>query len=233
MGWRRWSRSTKRGNVAREFRKLDFDDVPSLHSCQLRKVLDEDLRRAIEVVPGILGRALSAIKFSLYISESREGLHCADEGDTLLLREGFLRAALAEFVGMEEMAKSSSPTNVHHVSICSSKKPLLHILRELRNHELHLRASPLSSISKPVSLVSVRQCESPPVELEIPIWYVDSITTESFQLLRNARYYQAEDLKQMVAWFNRAQKEWGICHLIWLAVNEYARIVVSTLSSAR
>lgn len=204
--------------------------MPSLESCPVFIAFDEDASEALVPYPSVRNRALTTIRFAWYVSQESRELHC-HEDETVAIREGFLRAALAEFVGMEEMVKRVVPVGVQPHRIHDSKKPLLHILRELRNHELHLRSSPMSSATRNVLFRFGIRPEDPPKEFELTIWFVEGVTVTSFKALRNACRYSNDDIVRLVEWFNAAQRKWGVNHLIWLAVHDYAREVISRCQS--
>jgi hypothetical protein len=148
-----------------------------------------------------------------------------------MVREGLMRAALTEFVSIEDVLQLDLQDLGLHQSplrLNDTDRPLLHIFRELRNHEVHLRHGRLRSISRDVSWGHYdRQEEATPLTIEL--WLLDGVTAESFGTLRNARAYGEADIRRMVELFNFAQAEWGIQDLFLNAVEEYCCLLADAV----
>lgn len=195
---------------------LDFDLLPRLDSYRVFLSLDAEIKKALAKLPETLARANGACH---YCHEIR------DDGRAIEARESALRSALAEFVSMEESLGrdlSSAGIGAAPVKITESQSPLLHIVRELRNLEIHLQTSRLKSVVKEVTYVGDNY--------QLNIWVAGDITESDFMKLRNARRYKRDDLVKMVEWSNRAQKKWGIDQLIYRAIVEYCRMIIKVYS---
>lgn len=194
--------------------------------------IDDAISQSITSLRRVSSRAHNAVRFAYWSQLSANDLRC-QATDVPQLREGCLRAALMEFSSIEDVQlqdyNEAELTN-KPVKLNDTNHPLLHIFRELRNHEVHLRQSELRAISKDVLWGDVvRPQEATP--LTISIWVLDGITVQSFSALKNARSYSKEQITKMLNWFNSSQENWGFQELLCLAIEEYCREIAMQLSS--
>jgi hypothetical protein len=196
---------------------LDFGDVPDLAYTTAWIRLEDEVVNAMAKFPRTLERARCAVHFCHGISY--------DPDTEVFLRQGYMRASLAEFVGMEDALKQELPLigiSALPIKANSSRKPLLHIIRELRNFEIHLHSSPLSPQNKSV-LWGHYERPHKARPLDIQIWIIDDLTVDQFNKLNNAKDYNKDDVLQLIGWFNAAQKEWGVHDLILRAIGTFCR----------
>lgn len=194
---------------------LDFNLLPQLDSYRVFLSLGDEIKTALAKLPETLARANGACHHC----------HKVRSDGPIEAKESALRSALAELVSMEESLGrdlNNAGIGAAPVKITESQNPLLHIVRELRNLEIHLQTSRLKSVEKEVTYVGDNY--------QIDIWVAGDITESGFMKLRNAKRYKREDVVKMVDWFNWAQKEWGINQLIYRAVVEYCRMIIKTYS---
>jgi hypothetical protein len=115
------------------------------------------------------------------------------------------------------------------IKITDLPNPLLHLMRELRNLEIHLTSSQLSKANKDVTVI-IFDAEH---QSQTTVWTVNDLTVEKFQELRYARNrYTKEEIEKMVNWFNEAQYDWGVSDLLFRAIVEWASAIVKTYSLA-
>jgi hypothetical protein len=109
--------------------------------------------------------------------------------------------------------------------IACTADPLLHIIRELRNLEIHLHSSSLTAHE---ITVFWRDRTNPDREhaLTDDAWCIDDLTPQRFSLSRNARHYTQANMQRLVKWFNAAQQEWGVAELVRLAILRYRRLII-------
>lgn len=198
---------------------LDFTKVPTLDKGHFFMRIERDVALEIGHFRRLMARANNAVRFISWSEGDSTLLHC-NESEVQQLREGCFRAALTEFASMEDVQRLDYEEHGvvrAQIKLNDTANPLLHIFRELRNLEIHLRHSKLRSFPKDV-LWGKKE-----VPLTIDIWVVEGVTPESFALLRNAKNYSSQQIEQMVNWFNAAQAEWGVQELFLLAVEEYCR----------
>ena len=151
-----------------------------------------------------------------------EVMHCG-EGEAGRLREGFLRAALAELVSVEDVLKIDLGLGESDrvLRMNSTALPHLHLVRELRNHELHLHHNRLASFSCELLWGDVNKPEEAK-PLTASMWTLEGVTAQSVASLRNGGRYSAQEIQAMVDWFNRTQAEWGVHEVLLRAAHDYA-----------
>jgi len=204
--------------------RLDFTLLDRRNYREVFVVLPDEIKNALEVLPETCARFEGAVRFCWYVSGTTDVLH-ADEPKATRMREAFLRASLAEYVSVEDTLKRDLlkiGSNAKPIKIRDLANPLLHLVRELRNLEIHLTSSQLSSSKKRVRFAGQ--------EHETTIWTVNDLTVQKFEELQNAKHYSKEDIERMVNWFNEAQYDWGVEHLAFRAIVEWASAIVKTYS---
>jgi hypothetical protein len=140
-------------------------------------------------------------------------------------QQGFLRASLAEFVGMEEalpLDLSSLGIALTAKRLSESPSPLLRSIRELRHMRIHVICN--SMTTAPNEVVYLEKT------LNVGMFLVQDWTEEKFEELRNSRHYDEKSIKELVGWFNEAQRHFGIQDLVIRAVQEYASDIIGTYS---
>ncbi|MBD1925984.1 hypothetical protein H6F74_06760 [Trichocoleus sp. FACHB-90] len=117
---------------------LDFSLLPDLKYSVWLYTLGNEIENSLRALPKTLGRAEAAMFFVYQLA-------CSDDSGPR--KEAYLRAALAEFVSMEEMLArdlanlgKSEPI----LKCIDTKDPLIHIAKALRNLEIHLQSSKMS-----------------------------------------------------------------------------------------
>lgn len=207
---------------------LDFNDVPIFEMSKFFVRLDREVSEAIAGFPQTAERALCATHFCWRISFRDDRA-----SDTAVaLRQGYMRASLAEFVGMEE----ALARDLHRLAIPakpikanSGRRPLLHIIRELRNFEIHLHSSPLTEQRQQAIWPAPRKGEEINY-VDHHSWIIDDLTENEFSKLKNAKYYRIDDIRRLVAWFKSAQRKWGVHDLILRAIETFCNDIISRYS---
>jgi hypothetical protein len=177
--------------------------------------LDKDVEDGLRIFPEVRDRLLNALYFCGCIESDTENR----------LRSGYLRAALAELVSVEDtlyrlQRRNELPGGVRRLN--HSSNPLLHIVRELRNLEIHLRSSTLDSEKRELLWGHVdRPEDATPVSWTI--WWLDDLDLQAFEALYNFKRYDRAAFAKALAWFDEAQRQWGISELVLRAIKEYAR----------
>jgi len=210
--------------------KLDFHLVQGLPAPGVFVRLPPDTEASLDRLPETLKRANAAVRFA-YLAESSAEIIRVRAQDEIPMREAYLRASLGEFVSMEGTARrdfSALGLQASPPMIRDSHSPLLHALRELRNVNFHLATSGIREDSKPVTW----HFDGQDHHLDYSLTLVDGFTLDQFMASQNAKYYDPDDVRRIVDWFAREQKEWGVPHLIVLAVGQYADTLIAQLQRA-
>lgn len=205
---------------------LDFSLLPNITHARAFMLMEDEAVADVAPLKRVSERAFNATRFAYWSGASSEMLRC-EESEVQQLREGCFRAALTEFASIEEVQSldyadcgiSRTPLRLNE-----TPNPLLHVFRELRNLEVHLRQSELRSRPKDVWWGHMsRPAEA--TQLTIAIWTVEALTPHAFGALRNAKQYSPDQISRMVSWLNAAQNEWGIQEVFLVAVEQYCRLL--------
>lgn len=206
-------------------RKLNFDLAPTdFHRRPSTYNLPFIFEAPLSILPETVNRASIAVKFCWFATVSPDDLlHCGDAEKCRALREGFLRAALAEFVSMEDaLGRDLQRAGIKETfRIYESENPHLHIVRELRNLEVHLRSTELKAELRTYTYADRDMKPVPGSNHESRIWTSDLLRPEDLMRLNNAKYYSRADLDRMCEWFNEAQLSWGLPDVVFRAVLSY------------
>jgi hypothetical protein len=197
---------------------LDFSLLPNLDIGSMFGGLRDELTKPIKS----LHRALSRL-------ETAEHAACKStqnvEDRTLDQRAAYMRWASVDLVSASELLpldlgelKLKRPPH----TLSRSKSPLIHLVKEFRNLEVHLRPSKLSQ-----SAINVLWGDPDPAkahaEFDMQIWLVTDFDVKAFKQLKNATRYESRDLVKMIDWFNDAQRRWGAGDLIKRAIQTYCK----------
>jgi len=208
---------------------LDFSLLTRPNYRELFVCLPDEIERSIEVLPETSARFLAALRFCWYVSATPDVLF-SEEPKATRLREAFLRASLAEYVSIEDTLKRDLlklNLTARPIKIFSLENPLLHIMRVLRNLEIHLTSAKLSHSKKDVvAVVSEAEHQS-----QTTIWTIDYLTVEKFrEPYKVSEHYSKPETESMVKWLNEAQYDWGVNHLLFRAICEWASAIVERYS---
>ena len=184
--------------------------------------LPENLRKPLAAFPESRDRADSAMYFAYRASCSDKALY-ADSETAIRRREAYFRAALAEFVSIEEaLTRDLARKGVSQkaVKIRESTNPLLHLMRLFRHLWIHLTSPRLNSRQ-----VEAAWSGAQPEDFDITVWLVSDLSIKALDGLRDAKRYSQDQLEKMVTWFNQAQEKWGASYLLEIAITEYVRLI--------
>lgn len=195
-------------------RVLDF--TPLRRECTPTFMcLPREEEQRLASTPLTLDRLQSALHFANL-------LRCAKQEHEMMRAGAYFRASLAEFVSVQEIARVEA-SNWKKFELLDTTLPLPHMLKLLRNMQIHVRTVSLKDRRMWLHLrlaVGAR-----PVETSK--WCVDDLTPEQLLELRafkiNKPQYNQEQATQLVTWFQDAQELFGVPDLVWYAVNDAAR----------
>jgi hypothetical protein len=201
----------------------DLALLPKIDYGHMSFALDKAIGDQISPLRRASERIENSIKLTWFSDSDDNTLHCA-ANDTRRLREGFLRSALAELVSVEEilglnlvdLGRTDRILRMNDTSL-----PHLHLVRELRNHELHLRHGRLSEFSGERLWGNIARPEDArPVRMSF--WILEGVTAESVGQLKNAKRYSVDEIRTMVEWFNESQARWGVHEILLRTASGYA-----------
>ena len=209
---------------------LDFSLVRELDSPTMWFSLPRDLESRLTLLPEVQARALAAIHFAFKVTIDRDHLGTTEAHETVI-REAYLRAALAEFASLDEAADKDFeqlPLAGQAPRQALSLNPLVHAFRLLRHLNTHLSRSSFTVNSRRASIELGNQIH----EVDYHLWLVNGFSASALGSLRNARYYAPSELDALAEWFNAEQREWGAPHMLLLATRCYCEQLVACLPSA-
>ena len=175
----------------------------------------------LQSYPKILDRLMNALEFVRSISGDYEDR----------FRCGLIRAALTELISVEDVKK----TLVKNGSLVgggrkmnNSGHPLLCVVRELRNLEIHLSSATVNFYKKDFLWGNVdNPAEGTPVNW--PVYYVDNLSIREFWQLNNYKLYDGNQFASALKWFDQAQRSWGISEMLFRAICRFSNELASDI----
>ncbi|HHD2903450.1 TPA: hypothetical protein ACNZ7M_003748 [Enterobacter kobei] len=181
---------------------LDFQNYTKMEYGHLIIPSPDEKYKAL---PDIYDRLCAVIYFASNIESKSNRAIMSDKAHS----EAMVRAALCEWVAIEEYISITCPDYkgtwfneyVH-------SNPILHMLKLLRNFNVHIDSSRLEIESIRVMLPFDKNNE-----YDLDKAYISNVSVDSLEKLHGARKY-IPHLPKMVDIFNEQQREWGISELI-------------------
>lgn len=196
---------------------LDFDTFPSM---EIGYLLIPKPPEALNAFPELHARCSAAIYMAAHVGGKSTKSVISDE----VHKAAYIRAALSEFVGMEDVAKLLVNTNCEHqISIDKCTNPFFHIMKLLRNYNIHVGSSVCSEVTVPVIAVGE--------EHALNVDVIDNLSVESLKLLRAGKYYTDIEMNQMVQYFTVEQNKLGVCNLLLKGILLYAELLIKFLTN--
>lgn len=195
--------------------KLDFNDHPD--------IVEGDIfwrppPTVLQTVPQLYERATSSL-YMLFLSG----------GGGVPLREGVpaalhvamhVRAALTEFVGIEEAMKNAG----HAYRITNSTSPLLHFMRMLRNYQIHIGTQPMAS--KTVEIIFGGS------DAVIEVATIDNLRADDFMQLdtiKKHNSYSRDEVERMIDLFRTQQERLGVYEILRQGTNRLVHEVLQLI----
>lgn len=201
---------------------MNYDEFPVMTNgfllvpkpCEL--LMDHDL---------IYERFCSAIYMAANVN-GEAGVHLSHLVNEEVAMKAYFRAALAEFVSLEDALKVNGYPEVSGFLITKSSNPLFHIMKLLRDYNIHLGITELKETEVIVSL------ESDSSQLfGCSASVIKNLNFCDLKKLRNARFYSDQELFQMVKMFNEQQQKFGVGDLIIKGLVMYSELVGQLLTN--
>ena len=221
-------------------REQKFPAIPNL---PLNFGIPEDVFEKIAAFPNCSSRALCAVAFA----EAAQGgdsfyEELSDSKYEAPLRDAYMRAALGEFVSIEDMVSKdldAAKISANPKCIYESKRLLPILFKEIRNLNFHISSA--SSEEKVVEVnVRFKQSEPELLPLKLPIRIL-AFDEEDFLKLHNLKptrkgrcgdFWRERDVRSILEWFNTNQHRAGAHRLLTRAVVEYLEFLISEYNLA-
>lgn len=203
--------------------KLDFGQLPVLKNkrswlCNL----GADRTNSLSPFKNVLERAECALSFTAqFHSENNE-----------IAKRGLLRAAISEFVSIEEVVKIDLDINNISLSpllIIKTENPLLHIVKQLRNYNIHIGSSVIDYTEETKRTFGTNEqfANKTGYEYTDNEAIITNLDITEFNKLKDSKHYYMQDKINAIKWFNQNQIKWGVDHLIYLATLNYCDRIIT------
>ncbi|MCV2402875.1 hypothetical protein OFY17_08285 [Marinomonas sp. C2222] len=168
-------------------------------------------------------RFCSAIFMASMISEKAKKYMIRDAAQQC----AYVRATLAEFCSIEECIKQLHPQlDKKLYLIHCSENPAFHMIKLLRNYNIHLSNSTLSKKS-----IRVAPLNKPESECDMSVLYIDNLDYSAISKLNSAKkYYSMEDLESFIRLFDDKQHAFGLSDLLIATIVQYSELISKTLN---
>jgi hypothetical protein len=142
-------------------------------------------------------------------------------GDDHRLSGIYLRASLGEFVSMEETLTIDRPKD-SPLKLNMINNTLLHLLKELRNFQFHLKNVELNHNTSEATIINEKDPTFSLGPFETKLTVIDNLNAHELKNLRNIKnYYSDDEVGHMIDWLDNAQKEYSIQALVLKGLKFY------------
>ena len=142
------------------------------------------------------------------------------------MHAAYLRAALMEFVGMEDCL----PGDLRRLGqkraalrMYDTGNAMLIMLRELRHVHVHVGCARTIRAEREAIIRSRNRDD---VETTVDVITVPRSDLEQLRDARHSKRFQSGELLAAIEWLDEAQGQWGIRDVVVSAVNEWAREIL-------
>ena len=160
-------------------------------------------------MPELRSSLASAIYMASQIDLAQGSVHVRVEP----IRAAYFRAALAEIVRVEDACKVYGRT----LSFKHSSDPLLHIVKLLRNYEVHI-----GSLTLAAGTIRVRWGEDEGIHES---FIVDNLSVAPLKQLDSASGYTDFQLGELLEIFDMQQRRFGVVQLLYNTVLHVAKLL--------
>jgi len=142
------------------------------------------------------------------------------------MQVAYLRAALMEFVGIEEVlpldladrGRGETPLRIY-----DTQDAMLIMLREMRHVQLHL----LNTSFESAKMEAFYRFGEDTHQTQVTVLTVPKADLAEIRQLRNASRYDSADLALAIDWLAEAQAKWGIGDVVQAGVQRYADMLIA------
>ena len=202
--------------------KLRLDEPPYFESTPIFCCLRKETEDALRGLPRVYQRSVAALRF---LQQMDNPTLVSDE-DREIMQVAYLRAALMEFVAMEEVLQrdlGERGFDEKQLKMEETENAMLILLRELRHLQLHIVTTTFARENRP----AVYGEGESRVEITFKISIVPSSDLHEIKQLKNAKRYDPAELDAAINWLNEAQLNWGIGDVLQRGIQAYADLVIN------
>lgn len=143
------------------------------------------------------------------------------EKNYLFSESATLRAALNEFVSLSEMLKASNDIILKNLAIEKVSIPLFHFFKLLREVNFHLNSLQHSKTKTAVKNFNTETGVIDDNIITLTPLIIDRLDITLFQNSNNLKHYDISQMTQVTNWVNTNQYQWGIFHILDIALRQY------------
>jgi hypothetical protein len=205
--------------------KLKFDKLPSFETSPVFCLLDAETDAALRALPNVHARAVAALRFRQNIAGDAEHLHVTSD-HIPIMQVAYLRAALMEYVGMEEVLPidlAARGRQEKPFRISDTHDAMLIVLRELRHVQLQL----VNTVFEISSVTALFRPGSEEHRADLPVLTVPRADLMQLKALRNASRFDPSEWACAIEWFADAQAKWGVDDVVRAGVQRYADALIA------
>lgn len=192
---------------------LDFTIFPNIEEGSVFWMLPND---ALKVIPEVYDKAVAAQYMLFKMGEESQRVPMQ------ITARAYFNAALVEFAGIEETLMN----NDYDLKIRNLTNPALHLLRLLRNYQVHF--SSINFGNKDIDIIWNSENHS------INVLIIDNLSVQGLSELhavKRHKNYTTEQLENMVVNFNKQQNKLGVYQFVLLCMNLYLADVERLITS--
>ncbi len=185
--------------------------------------LPESVDSGLAALGNTHSRCVAALLFASKVRGEASSMG-VNESELSVMRIAYLRAALMEYVGMEEVLPidlRGLPTRQVPTTIWGTENPMLILVRELRNIQLHLVNSELIRHPRKAYLKA-----KPDQLINVSAHTILEADLDKLTISKNAKQFNSQDFAKAVAWLKCTQLHWGIADVVIESIWEFARRIV-------
>jgi hypothetical protein len=206
--------------------ELRLDGLPTFETSPLFCTLEPSTEVALRQLPNAYKRAVAALRFYQRIGGEKDGLGVSED-HVRIMQAAYLRAALMEYVSIEEVLPSDLVMRgfgEKPLRILDTGNAMLILLRELRHLQLHRVNTTFQSTSR--SAVLRTRHKEKEFETTLTILTIPTADLRQLKTLRNAARFDPDELDAAISWFIHAQSQWGVGDVMQSGIQVYAAEVV-------
>lgn len=203
---------------------IRFDDLPTFEGTPTFFSLPENVGLRLRHLPNVYAKASTALRFTSYVGADPRVLHLRDE-ERPWMSAACLRAALMDFVGMEETLRGDLRARgftENPRTIKDTQNAMLILMRELRNVHVH-SVVPLHKETRTAYIPA-----NPDLHIIVDAHILPPGELQRLRGSRNAKHFEADAFAQAIEWLDDAQKHWGIEDVVLRAIWKYADEIVTS-----
>jgi len=146
-----------------------------------------------------------------------------------------LRAALSDFVSINDMIKESNNPQLITVRFDTLSYPLIHFFKLLRDTNIHLesiRHIPSTKTYLFGSIATGETMKNKDGKDYVETWNnftIDNCSPNTLAKCRNINRYRESDIQAITEWVNINQHEYGLQYLLELALRQYCEEIVAAI----